>query len=54
MTKKEKEIVKTIGLKVEHIVKYDNKNLKNKQFYDLDECLDMLKGLLGKKPHELI
>lgn len=54
MTKKEKEQIKAIALKVEHIVDYDNKNLRNRQLYALEECLDTLKALLGKKPNEMI
>ena len=52
MTKKEKLIIHNIGLKVEHIVKWDNKNLKNKQYYDLDDCLSDIKKLLNVEDYE--
>ena len=48
MVAKERKIIYDVGLKLQHIVKYDNKNLKNKQYFDLDDCLTAIKGLLGK------
>jgi len=46
MTKKEKELLKTVYDRVNHIVNWDNKNLKQAQYYDLSDCLEDLAVLL--------
>ena len=46
MTKKEKEQIEEIKDKLTSIYKYDNKNLYNRQFYKLAECVEILRDLL--------
>ena len=42
MRAKEKEIIKAVYDKIHNIVGWHNKNLTNKQYYALYDCLDML------------
>lgn len=45
MTKNEKDLIKKALEKIENIVNYHNKNLNNKQYFDLVESVELLKKL---------
>lgn len=46
MTKKEREVIERVYLKIRHIVDWDNKNLYQRQYHTLDECVFELKEVL--------
>lgn len=46
MTKKEREQLRQVYCLLDHIVSWDNKNLKKNQYYDLDKSVGILKELL--------
>lgn len=46
MTEKEKKQLEQIKDKLESIFKYDNKNLLLRQYYKIDDCIEILKNLL--------
>ena len=46
MTRKDREVIQTVYAIVSHIVDWDNKNLKQLQFYDLTRARDYLRALL--------
>ena len=49
MTKKELEIIKQVYKKLDHVLYWDNKNLKKAQMWDLSDCLDLLEKIGGKR-----
>jgi len=46
MTQKEKKQLEEIKNKLENIYKWDNKNLLLRQYYKIDDCIEILKNLL--------
>lgn len=48
MTKKEREQLTKVYEKINRIVNWNNKNLQKRQYYDLLDCVDILKELLKR------
>jgi len=49
LTKKEREALDNIGYKLELMATFDNKNLRKRQDWILDEAIGTIKAILNKK-----